>query len=381
MLGSNKERTTDEIYHVWSQTNTIKIARTIWDCHLETLNEHGFKHAYKRIDNKTKRKIASLTPSGHEVVNAIRAYVVHTGYGNIHAGLTSSDIVDNVRLFQCAQSLTEINQLISSFTDALTKQLSCKIRCVGYTHWQPASWLYWMDRVHAWVQPLSMLSWWSMVTLKPMRGATGTNIAHETLLRDADERVDVGWITLKKATQRLKTQYIGMPHQVGIQSSDHHSELNCAHHLSATAGQLHKIATDIRFLVGTGELILERPVSYRGSSAMPGKVNPFELETVCAACRMVPQAHQVIWETLAHNGLERTLDTSAAMKDTLPRMFGLVGYALKKATGAIQHLVIDKTECNRRLNKKAVWSEYTMASEIAKGTKTRIEVYEQGGIV
>ncbi len=358
---------TPSLKQVWSPQSTNSIAFRLWWAHLHWMHQCGWSGAYSKASPEALKALKD--ESRHEVVDLLRKFVAETGLVNAHAGLTSSDIVDNIRLIQCDQSVRIVVGHLHSVVTENKGRLGVAELCLGYTHWRPASRLTWEHRVSAWVSPLSRLEMSPpSITAKRFGGATGTGAAIE-ILQDEGARIPFNW-----GSFGLRQPASSFP----LQSSDHHAELECAHWLSAIAGQLHKMATDMRFLVQTGELRISRSDNYRGSSCMPLKVNPIEAEKVCALTRMVPGCYRTIWDCLAHNGLERTLDTSAALKDTLPRMFGLVGEALVVMQEFISVLGINHERCRHLLNYygDAAAAEEEMARRI-KGGKSRMEAYEE----
>lgn len=358
--------TTASLKEIWSPQSAKDKAFRLWHAHLEWMYQCGWADALK-VEKLEHFGTNPNESSGHEVVDLLREFVATTGLVNAHAGLTSSDIVDNVRLMQCCDSIRVIEKHLDSVVEGLRDRLGVVEPCLGYTHWQPASALTWNHRVSAWIAPLRRLPIGEKTDAKRFGGATGIGIAIK-ILQDEGAHVPFDWGLFG----------LRQPSSFPLQSSDHHVELECAHWLSAIAGQLHKIATDIRFLVHTGELRIDRSTSHRGSSCMPLKINPIEAEKVCALTRMVPGCYRTIWDCLAHNGLERTLDTSAALKETLPRMFGLVGESLVVMWEFISVLSVDHSQCERLLDQHAhvATIEERMARRI-KGGESRMEVYEE----
>jgi len=80
----------------WSSAYHATQCKALWHQHLEWLADCGFARANERGHAEP------TPPSGHEVVDLLAQFVHETGLVNAHLGLTSSDIVDNVRLLQLA---------------------------------------------------------------------------------------------------------------------------------------------------------------------------------------------------------------------------------------------------------------------------------------
>lgn len=333
--------------------------RWLWEEVMKWQARNGFPEALQ------KGKTNPPVPSKHEVVDALNRFVAETGLVNAHAGLTSSDIIDNTRLIQCEHSLKILRRKLGGLIRRITRFAEDyqETDCVGYTHWQVATKLTMGQRAQAWCEPLLRL-WESppKIRQKLLAGATGTRAALSLLVGEAVFQVPG----------------LGIPNATAIQSSDHHSELEAAGWLSAIAGQLHKISQDIRFLCHTRELSIVRDSAYRGSSAMPKKRNPIEAEQICSLCRLQPNFQRQVWDALAFNGLERTLDTSAILRVTLPQMFENLAYVLEQSKLLFDNLVVNKNQCAQILhdNDWAANAELKMAQEIKDGG-TRAEIYER----
>lgn len=366
---------TNALREVWSDVTTRTLMFELWEEHLAWMSNNGWEDALRKappldpqdVSETHQLVVDHFTGSGHEVVDLLRQFFHRTGLVNAHAGLSSSDIVDNVRLIQCARSVPIICNLLDATVKRIGR-LALDTPCLGYTHWRPATPLVWSRRVFTWNRPLLVcFSAYPTVRAKRFGGATGTGEAIRIIL--GREPAPFPWEKFD----------VSRPALCPLQSSDHICELECMAWLSAIAAQLHKIAADVRFLCGTGELIIKREEAHRGSSSMPRKVNPIEAEKCCSLCRLVPGCYRAIWDVMAHNGLERTLDTSAAIKETLPRAFGLVGQAVVSLGSLAEKLTVNQERCkylvSYNFGPTAPAPEIHMAREIANG-KSRLEVYE-----
>lgn len=355
-----------EIEEIWSDTTRIEVMENMWLKHLDWMYNNGFDEALHK-----EKYTPPDQPSQHEVIDTLRAYVSKTGYVNAHAGLTSSDIVDNVRLWQCAMSMIVTHRLVSSLIDRINKIQQSETKCVGYTHWRPAAHTTMSTRFKALTEPLiEMIDKMSLLTSLPMKrlgGATGTRNAMAILCG----RIPIG-------DPNLSDILIGSYWGNTLQSGYHLNELECIDALCKVAAQVHKISQDFRFLIHTGEMIIKRGTDYRGSSSMPNKMNPIEFERVCSLLRLMPSYYRAVWDAMAFNGLERTLDTSAILKVTLPDAFNIMCHCLNVLIEGLPYIRVDESICSKILseNKEIAYSEDNLAYEIANG-KSRMEVYEE----
>lgn len=341
----------------------------VWMTVLKYLAIHGFPDALKIKDTEM------LPSSGHEVIDALRKFVKQTGYVNAHAGLTSSDVIDNVRLIQCDESARVIESKLKSLLETVKRfaQLS-DVPCIGYTHWRPASATSMKQRFMSITEPLAFaLHQIPDIRQKRIGGAIGNGKAIEILTGGGAHVVDI-------ILHNFRGQDTGLVLDWGfaMQSSYHYDELRQAQWLELIVAQLHKIAQDVRFLCHTGELAMVKEDGYRGSSAMPGKENPVVWEQICSLARLQPNYTRAIWDAMAFNGLERTLDTSASLRVTLPAMYDNVAYLLTKMTDEFDHIIVDEQCCKElmELHHDEATVEYKMANRIAAG-ESRAEVYEK----
>ena len=97
-------------------------------------------------------------------------------------------------------------------------------------------------------------------------------------------------------SQITKSTYLPAPNKFeGIASHD--TMVNLSGSLNVLATSLFKISNDLRFLgsgprAGLGELIL--PENEPGSSIMPGKVNPTQIEAISMVCAQVMGNHTTV---------------------------------------------------------------------------------------
>ena len=342
---------------IWSEKSKYRLAKEFWLSALKQMRDAGFKRAFE------KKKVKLPPPSGHELVDILNRFVKETGYVNAHAGLTSSDVIDNVRRHMIEDSMETIyiaqNRAWVALRDLRTR---CgNIKSVGYTHWQVASEIEFKDRVAAWIMGLPSIG--TPPLYKSVGGGTGNGRALDIIMG-----------------QRLYIVPFGDKFdQDGsyMQSGPFTYEYEIVTKLATIAAAVHKICLDIRFLCHTGELRIKRDKSHRGSSAMAGKNNPIEAEQMCGLTRLFRGYVDATWDCVAQDGLERTLDNSSTLRVVLQDSFSLMGYLLSTLTSLIEKVEIDEERCAKILkdNKYAANVEYEIAHAIKQG-QSRLQAYE-----
>ena len=353
-----------QLENVWHETYFNELAFDLWSAHLEWLHKLGWVDALRVEENLTS--IPTIENPRHEVVELLQQFVLQTGYVNAHFGLTSSDVVDNVRLIQCQRSLEIILDQLDDFLTDLTSHAHAG-ETVAYTHLMPAAPISWSHRVLAWSTPVANLrNSPPLVHAKMFGGPVGDG---RTLDR------------LKLPRNRFKHPFpweevfdVAPPvNSHPIQSSDHVVEFRIVSWICQLAAQLHKIAADLRILFSKGVILIKDPAA-AGSSSMAHKVNPFRWEKACSILRSVATTQHEIWDVMAHNALERTLDTSWQVKRVLPRAFLGMAEAIKILTETKwkSHETLDSTILGERLD---IFSDSNLTEQVINKGEPRWHAY------
>lgn len=360
----------DDIKDIWDEETRYHIAKRFWLVLLDFMQEAGWNDAKRVVDNW---KIDDS--SEHEVIKMYHRFVKETGLVNAHTGLTSSDIIDNVRLVQIRNSIHVVVGLLCVLESVLSGLISNKsVKCVGYTHWQIASPTTMNGRLSFFIERVSVLiNEAPIIRQKRLGGAIGDGAALVALLgvrgyNKVLSRFSDWFFSFYGCTPSLTTT---------IQSSDHLNELDVIHWLSKVAGLLHQLAYDIRFLCHTGEIKTKRNKDYCGSSCMPHKNNPFEFERVCGLTRLVMRNYVSSWEVLANNGMERTLDGSSTLKTILPESFNLVSYSVGLLNRCLGNIEFNEDKIKELLLNHPEINNETDTIKLIKKGLTRWEAYNQ----
>ena len=337
------------IADIWSEANTRSKMNERWLNAVSWRKADGFKQADMRIPGLNLPE-----DTQHEVIDQLHRFINSTGLVNAHAGFTSSDVIDNVRLDQLRDSLGVVTGLWSEVLDSLLElhDSAPSEPCLGYTHWQPATRTTMQRRFGFWLRVVS-LPFPPAITNKPFGGGSGSGEALNIL--------GMPW-----------------PEENTIQSTDHLCEFASAQWMETMAGSIHKICQDIRFLCHTGELYIEQDERYRGSSAMPHKSNPVIAEQICSLARLQPSFTRAIWDAMAFNGMERTLDNSAILRTTLPAMCHNIAYILERFGVMLSSVRLDMERIRKVYegNLHEATAELQMAAMIRDGVPWNV-AYQQ----
>lgn len=187
--------------------------------------------------------------------------------------------------------LKSIDNLIKAF-DNLNEKYGSTIK-TGRTHYQDATPLTFGQEISAWTAMLEDGKTEvenSLTSLKqlPIGGtAVGTGL-------NTNEKFDE--FVCVALNEDLGCTFIPLENKfMGISSVN--AMMNAHHGLSLLATNLMKIGNDLRFLAsgprtGIGEINL--PENEPGSSIMPGKVNPTQIEALTMVCLQVMSNHQAL---------------------------------------------------------------------------------------
>lgn len=348
-----------EINAIWSDPTIRHNAFQLWERHLHWLASLGWDQAYRKSQPSL---LGDTRPSsGHEVVDLLTEFIEETGYVNAHIGLTSSDIIDNVRLMQVQKSLAVLSGGLVLLKLHINERFNFpNLDTVGFTHWQPAAPISWGHRAHAWMNPIDRLA--SMVppiSAKKFGGPVGDSASTKLLV--SQEKLD---------DNPFDWSYFDLDHPSNpypLQSTDHTCEIAAINWVCAIAAQLHKIALDMRVLASHGLLQLKFPEGHAGSSSMPHKLNPHKWEKVCSICRSISTTQQEVWAVAAHNSLERTLDGSWQLKTSLVRAFDGLAYVILEFVSVDARINHVQNEEILYAHRRTIFSDIDLTKRVIAG--------------
>ena len=340
-MGQDKERYSNpliqryaspEMAAVFSDTNKFRTWRRCWIALAEAEAELGLSISDEQLaELRAKREEINFEDMArlerelrHDVMAAIRAYGEQCpkAKGIIHLGATSCFVTDNTELIQYHQALQLIRsrllRVIAALADFAEKHGD--LRCLGYTHFQPAQPTTLGKRAVLWLQEL-MLNWEDLEHLlsgyriRGAKGATGTQDSFLKLFGGDHGKV--------KELDRMVCEKLGFNRSFPVSGQTYprlwdSRILDLLKNLSQSA---HKFAVDFRLmqhLKMVDEPFEEKQV---GSSAMAYKRNPMRCERLCSLARYTISQVQAADHTAANQWFERTLDDSAGRRLYMPQSF------------------------------------------------------------
>lgn len=270
----------------------------------------------KRIEQDTKHDVAAFVK-----------YICDKNPKNawaVHAGLTSSDLVDSALSSSIKESTYVLIYMLVTLENKLSNIASNNKDSVmlGRTHGQKAVIMTLKHKLTVYTDQLSAIIRKSRYYVDKLSFKTDGPVGMGTPLnRDTfDYQLLGGELDLKGSQYSYEcTQIIPRSYYFDIIST-----VFCASQILAS------IATDIRLLSQPeiGEFVLANSKEQWGSSSMPHKVNPIKAERICGLARLVQGyfnafcGGMVLWN-------ERDISNSCVEREALPSMFHAVVQQIK----------------------------------------------------
>ena len=286
----------------------------------------------------------------------------------LHAGLTSSDILDTSLAIQMTEAmdlvLKDVQELLAILKKrALEHRNTIMVGRSHGIHGEPISFGFklaiWYQEIQRHLARLSAVR--EEVAVGKLSGAMGT-FAHQGPEVEAF------------VCSRLGLKPDPVSSQV-IQRDRHAGYLSALALLAAT---IEKIATEIRHLQRTEVLEAEEffSVGQKGSSAMPHKRNPIASENLCGLARVVRANSVAAIENVAlwH---ERDMSHSSVERVILPDSTILVDYMLVRLVDIIKNLMVypARMKHNLELTGGLIYSQRVLLALVEAGAQ-RKEAYE-----
>lgn len=361
---------------VWTQTHKYELWLQVELAVCEAMEQMGRvpRGVAARIRKKTTinpSRIAAIEQiTKHDVIAFLESVAEQAGKDGrfLHAGLTSSDVVDTslaLQLVEAAQLILEdLSALLSALRDLAFAHRETLM--VGRSHgihgepisfgWKVAIWYQEFQR-----QQLRLKAAIADISVGKLSGAMGT-FAH---LSPSIE---------KEVCQRLGLKPAPISNQV-IQRDRHAAFLSA---LALMAASIEKVATEVRHLQRTEVTEAEEffEPGQKGSSAMPHKRNPISSENLCGLARVVRSNSLAAMENVAlwH---ERDISHSSAERIILPDSTILIDYMLVRLTKMLSKLVVYPERMMTTLNQTGglIYSQRLLLALVDKGAM-RKEAYE-----
>jgi adenylosuccinate lyase len=313
----------------------------------------------QEIEAQTKHDVIAFVSSVAETVGEEGRY--------LHLGLTSSDVIDT----GFAVQLCEATDLLLADLDALLGVLKRLAQThkhtvmIGRTHGVHAEPITFGLKVAHWYAEMTrnrrrLLQARQEIAFGKISGAVGT-------FANIDPEVEAFVCTcLGLNPEPVSTQIV---------PRDRHAVFFST--LALIGSSLERIATEVRHLQRTEVLEVEEPFTpgQKGSSAMPHKRNPWQLENVCGMARLlrgyaltafenVPLWHE---RDISHSSVERVIGPDATIA---------LDFMLTRLTGILDKLVVhpERMQQNMETLGEAIYSEHLLLALVRKGI-SRDEAY------
>ncbi len=329
------------------------------------------KRIRKNVSINPARIAAIEKVTKHDVIAFLESIAEQAGKDArfLHAGLTSSDILDTALALQMVEAssllMDDIEALLHSLRDlAFAHQ---ETMTVGRSHgihgepitfgWKVAIWYQEFERQQHRLQAAT-----ADIAVGKLSGAMGT-FAH---LPPSVE---------KTVCQQLGLTPAPISNQV-IQRDRHAAFLSV---LALIAASIEKVATEIRHLQRTEVLEVEEyfEAGQKGSSAMPHKRNPIASENLCGLARVVRSNSLAAMENVAlwH---ERDISHSSVERIIIPDSTILLDYMLVRLNKVLSNLVVYPQNMMKTLNMTGglIYSQRLLLALIHKGA-IRKDAYEK----
>lgn len=360
---------------IWSDDKKLSTWLEVELLACEALAERGDipSEVVPRLRRHARVNIPRMREIEAEVKHDVVAFVssVAEGIGEdgrfLHLGLTSSDVIDT----GFAVQLCEATNVLLADLDALLGVLRHRAQAdrhtlmIGRSHGVHAEPITFGLKVAHWFAELErgrvrLARARDEIAVGKISGAVGT-------YANIDPAVESFVCTrLGLAPETIASQVV---------PRDRHASFFTT--LAVVGSSLDRIATELRHLQRTEVFEVQEPFTpgQKGSSAMPHKRNPWQLENVSGLARLLRGYAQsalenvVLWHErdISHSSVERVIGPDAT---------SLLDFMLTRLTALLERLVVrpERMKTNMALLGDAIYSEHLLLALVRKGV-SREEAY------
>ncbi len=294
-----------------------------------------------RIDPDRIREIEATVD--HDLIAFVQSVTEQLGDEgrHVHFGVTSYDIEDTALGMRLRDALKLIREGTVELREAIRARAGEHKSTVmmGRTHGIHAEPITLALKLCVWIDDLDRSleridQAVPRVAVGKISGAVGT-------YANVDPRVEqLVCARLGLQPARIATQIVSRDRQAEVVSL-----------LALIAGQLERMATEVRNLARTEIFELSEPfrAGQKGSSAMPHKRNPWRCETVSGLARVVRGMLVPAFENIL-TWHERDLANSSVERVILPDAFLLVDWMLHRFRGIVAGMVVNTEAMQRNLD-------------------------------
>ena len=349
-----------EMRQIWSEWRKRELMRRVWVALASAQHKAGLVSAAQLADLQAhaaavdiERALEIETETRHDVMAEIRAFAEQcpVGGGMIHLGATSADITDNVDVLRQREAAVLLGQRLSTLLTHLAGRIeaTAEIPIMAHTHIQPAepTTLGYRFAVYAqdlWEDLKALEHLIAQLRGKGFKGAVGTQASFQELLQETP--MDPA------AMEAEAMAALDMPYfPIATQTYTRQQDLRILQLLAGIAASLHKFALDFRILQSPpyGEWAEAFGSKQVGSSAMPFKRNPINVENICSLARYVATLPAVAWDNASQAVLERSLDDSANRRVIIAEAFLASDELLRRSARVLAGMAIDEQAIGRNL--------------------------------
>ncbi len=277
------------ICEIWSEEGRIKLEREFWIAVLKAQLDLGLPisdesiRAYEDVkDSIDLSSIAKREASlRHDVKARIEEFCSLAGFQDIHKGMTSRDLTDNVEQFQILKSLKAVRLKFVHCLDKLAERSKewKELVIVGRTHYAAAQPTTLGKRLSIFGEEMLLAHenidhLINNYPLRGLKGAVGTSLDQLTLLDNDDEKLQL--------LQRKIRDHLGFKKEFDSVGQVYPRSLDYSvvSTLFQLGSGLANLAKNMRLMAGN-ELLTEGFAEGQvGSSAMPHKMNTRSTERI-----------------------------------------------------------------------------------------------------
>ncbi len=334
---------------IWSPTGRVALARDYWIAVMKAQRALGVAipasaiAAYEKV--KDRIDLASIDARErvalHDVKARIEEFNALAGHEQIHLGLTSRDLTENVEQLQILRALQVVRLKVAAALHRLARQAKRhrNVLLTGRTHNVPAQPTTLGKRFAMFGEELkgAFLRLDELVARYPVRGlkgAVGTQLDQFTLLGGNAKKV------ARLEQQVLKhlgfRRALGAVGQVYPRSLDF-EVVSALHQIGAAAASF---ATTLRLMAGQGLLTEGFQKGQVGSSAMPHKMNARNCERICGFSTIL-SGYVTMTATLAGDQWnEGDVSCSVVRRVALPDSFYAIDGLLETFLNVLEQLTV-----------------------------------------
>jgi adenylosuccinate lyase len=344
-----------EMREIWSRKKKIIMERKLWIAVMKIQAEFGVEISKATISDYERVlldiKLGSIDSRelelGHDVKARIEEFNALAGHEQIHLGMTSRDLTENVELIQIKLAI----ELIAMKARVLLLKLADKSETlantliVARTHNVPAQLTTLGKKFANWAEELEIaeLNLENLLFRIPIRGihgAVGTNLDLKELIGRNVEKFNE--ILIKElGFERV----LNAPAQIYPRSID----FEVVASLFQLVASPNSMATNIRLMSGLEIASEGLPKGKTGSSAMPHKINPRLSERLNSLATILKGHLTMIADISGTQWNEGDVSCSAVRRVALPDAFYVTDAILEIAIYLLDQIEFNDDELKREI--------------------------------